>query len=122
MGKLRGQESFLRTAEEGMRMLRAVSDLRKIKVVSKRYKKAKGYAYHGVLFGHTLISSRLPEHEADIVAAKLADALKSCQEELARLATEAVRGSMLALSEEKTPQEADRPVIPDLEEERKITQ
>jgi len=113
---MKGQQSFLRTADEAKRLFRAVDDLQSVSVRTVEYKRSAGYKYYGVLFGHTLISERLPKDEAIAIA----DALKTCMHSLCatigQRAVEVMQGRVLSIvgSEKKEPVAAEAIPVEDM--------
>lgn len=106
MSRLKGQQSFLRTADEAKRLFRAVDDVQSVKIRTVDYKAKSGYKYYGVLFGHTLISDRLPKAEAEMVRDAIATAMQRVSATMAQRAIEIMQGRVLAICGEPEPVKA----------------
>ena len=109
--KVKGQTSFLRTADEAKRLFRAVDDLQSVKIRVVEYKKKGGYKYHGILVGHTLLSCRLPTSEAEMICGALKSTLQGICATMGQSAIEIMQGRVRTISHEAKPPKEDPAVV-----------
>jgi len=102
---LKGQQSFLRTAEEGMRLCRAVDDIGHVRAIAKKHARQGGYEYWSVSIGKSdgprsrlCLSARMPRAEAEDISRQINSFLLGVQVMIAHNAEEMIRGSRLNLS------------------------